>query len=536
MPYDSPDRAACQVNPDREVMSEFLIRDAVILDGLGSPPCPGDLSVKNGLIAEFGPNLQPDGATVVNAAGRYLAPGFIDAHCHDDLICLRDPQRLEKITQGVTTVVTGNCSFSLYPCTSSSRESLRKHFAGLLGKTDPEEVFPDLDAYRSSLGEMALNVVSLTGHAALRLATIGDARRPATPSEIATMQDLLSNQLSQGAAGCSIGLVYPPSAFAEQEELVALGETTRHHGGVLAAHIRSYEGELLVAIAEFLELLRLSGAKGLLSHLQCAGRPNWGLMRSALGLLEEARRNGIDVEFDMYPYLAGSSYLLQLLPIDCAEGGVDGIIERCRKSGDREQVRRRVEEEGKVSLIGWSNVVFSGSPSHPDLEGLSMVEAAARKGVEPFDLMLRLLEEDAGPTSIVLHQLSEPDLQVAFHHSLHMVGSDGLPRPGTKMHPRAYGTFPRVLGNLSRERGWFPLEEAVRKMTSAPARRFNLASRGELRPGMVADLVLFEPNVEDLATYENPTALAKGITDVWVSGRAVLTGGAPTGAMPGRLI
>lgn len=517
-------------------MSKFLIRNAVILDGLGSPPCPGDLSVKDGLIAEVGPNLQPGGAAVVNAAGRYLAPGFIDAHCHDDLICLRDPQRLEKITQGVTTVVTGNCSFSLYPYAPSSRESLRKHFSGLLGKTEGEEVFPDLDTYRSALGEMALNVVSLTGHAALRLATVGDARRPATASEIAAMQDLLSNQLSQGAAGCSIGLVYPPSAFAELDELVALGKTTRDHDGVLAAHIRSYEGNLLVAIAEFLEVLRLSGAKGLLSHLQCAGRPNWGLMPAALGLLEEARRGGIDVEFDMYPYLAGSSYLLQLLPIDFAESGVDGIIDRCRNREDRERLKRRVEKEGKVSLIGWGNVSLSGSPSQPELEGLSMVKAAARKRVEPFDLMLRLLEEDAGQTSIVLHQLSEPDLQAAFQHSLHMVGSDGLPRPGTKMHPRAYGTFPRVLDNLSREQNWFSLEEAVRKMTSAPARRFNLARRGELRPGMVADLVLFEPDVEDVATYENPIALAKGITDVWVSGRAVLTDAQPTGAMPGRLI
>ncbi|RYG26864.1 D-aminoacylase [bacterium] len=513
-------------------MNDFLIQKAVVLDGLGAPPYIGDLAVRNGRIAEVGPNLSPSGAMIVHAEGRYLVPGFIDAHCHDDRACLRDPQRLEKITQGVTTVVTGNCSFSLYPCSPSSKGALGKHFSGLLGETHSQEIFPDLDAYRSALGQMALNVVSLVGHAALRLATVGTARRAATQGEIGAMQELLSIQMKQGAAGCSIGLVYPPSAYAERDELVGLGETTRAHGGVLAAHIRSYEGELLAAIAEFLEVLRLSGAKGQLSHLQCAGRPHWGSMPAALGQLEEARQNGIDVEFDMYPYLAGSSYLLQLVPIDDTEA----ILQRSRDPAERKRLRKRVEGEGKVSLIGWNSVCISGSPSQTGIEGLSMEEAAERNGVEPFDLMLRLLEEDEGQTSIVLHQLSGLDLQAAFQHPLHMVGSDGLPRPGTKMHPRAYGTFPRVLGSLSRERGWFPIEEAIRKMTSAPARRFNLSGRGELRRGMVADLVLFDPDVEDLATYASPTALAKGVTDVWVAGRAVLTDGKPTGTMPGRLI
>lgn len=508
-------------------MSDFLIRNAVILDGLGSKRFLGDLVVEDGHIAAIGQDLPQGSATVIDADGRYLAPGFIDGHCHDDLACLRDPQRLEKITQGVTSVVVGNCSFSLYPCTPGSKESLRAHFSGLLGNTEASEIFADLDAYRAALGEMALNVVSLTGHAALRFATSGGA---------AAMQELLGAQLRQGAAGCSIGLVYPPSSSAGLDELIGLARTTRDHGGVFAAHIRSYEDGLLAAIAEFVEVLRISEAKGLLSHLQCAGRPNWGSMPAALGLLEEAREDGIDVEFDMYPYLAGSSYLLQLLPLDYSEGGVECILRRVRDPEEQERLRCRVEAEGKVSLIGWGSVRISASPSQPELEGLSMEQAATGKGLRPFDLMLRLLENDEGQTCVVLHQLCEHDLQAAFQHSLHMVGSDGLPRPGTKMHPRAYGAFPRVLGHLSRERGWFSVEEAVRKMTSAPARRFNLLSRGELGEGMVADLVLFERTIEDMATYDNPTAISRGVTDVWVSGRPVLRDREPTGAMPGRLI
>jgi N-acyl-D-amino-acid deacylase len=528
--------------------SDLLIRGARIVDGTGAPWFAGDVRVAGGRIASVGPTLADADAQVVEAEGCYLAPGFIDAHCHDDLMCLREPEREEKALQGVTTVVVGNCSFSLYPTATRSAELLRQHFSGLLGETTPDEVFDSFAAYRGALHGRgtALNLVSLVGHAALRLAVMGYERRAATAEERATMQAMLARQLADGAAGLSLGLVYPPSAYADQAELVALAETVKAHGKILAAHIRSYEAGLGASTDEFLAILRSSGAAGLLSHLQSAGRPNWGRVPDAIAKLEGARRDGIDVSFDMYPYPAGSSYVLQLLPPEAQEGGLPALLAQLRDPAGREALRRAVEEgnpdpnaaQSKVVLIGWENVRISGT-SNPDLkrlEGKSMVAAAAAEGISPFDLMVRCIEEDAGQTAIVMFQLDEKDLHAACTHRLHMFGSDGLPRPGTKPHPRAYGTFPRVAGRLRRAEGWFSLEDAVRRMTSVAAQRFGLSDRGLVRPGMVADLVLFEDGIEDRATFDEPTQLPTGIRNVWVAGEAIVAKGGVTGQRPGRVL
>lgn len=528
--------------------SDLLIRGARIIDGTGAPWFLGDVQISDGRIASIGPSLRAEGSNTLDADGRYLAPGFIDAHCHDDLICLREPERVEKAVQGVTTLVVGNCSFSLYPTAPQSAELLRQHFSGLLGETATDEVFDSFAAYRDELHRRgtALNLVSLVGHAALRLAVMGYERRPAMAEEVAKMQAMLAHQLADGAAGLSLGLVYPPSAYADRAELIALAETVKAHGKILAAHIRSYEAGLIASTDEFLDLLRTSNAAGLLSHLQSAGRPNWGNVPNVIERLESARRDGIDVSFDMYPYPAGSSYVLQLLPPEAQEGGLDALRAQLRDPQGREALRRAVEEgsadphaaQSKIVLIGWGNVRVSGT-SNPDLkrfEGKSMVDAAAEEGISPFDLMVRFIEEDAGQTAIVMFQLHEDDLHAACTHRLHMVGSDGLPRPGTKPHPRAYGTFPRVAGRLQREHAWFSIEDAVRRMTSVAAQRFSLSDRGLVRPGMVADLVLFDEGIDDRATFDSPTELAAGVQHVWVAGEAIVADGRVTGQRPGRML
>ena len=525
---------------------EILIRNARIVDGTGAPWFRSDIRIAAGRIASVGTGLAAAGATVIDARDRYLAPGFIDAHCHDDLITLRDPQRLEKIVQGVTTVVVGNCSFSLYPAPSGSRGPLAEHFGALLGKTEDREIFSDFSAYRTALEDKgaALNVVSLVGHAALRLAVMGYEERPATPAERQDMQALLARQLEQGAAGLSLGLVYPPSAYADEAELVALAETVRDHGKLLTAHIRSYEGGLLTSTDEFLSIVRASGSAGLLSHLQSAGRPNWGNIPKAIDKIENARAEGLDVWFDMYPYPAGSTYLLQLLPPSALAGGHAALVERLSEPTSREALRRWVEEgsddphlQSKVSLIGWENVRLSaiGVPALKHLEGRSIAEAAKAEAVSAFDLMVRLVVEDGGQTGIVLFQLDEADLRAACKHRLHLACSDGLPRIGTRPHPRGFGTFARFAGRLVRE-GWFPLEDAVRRMTSAPAGRFGLGARGVIREGLAADLVLFTDDIEDRATFDDPTRLAAGVSHVLVAGEPVLFEGQPTGRFPGRML
>jgi N-acyl-D-amino-acid deacylase len=530
------------------VTAPTIIRGARVIDGTGAPWFRSDVRIAQGRIAALGPDLPTEGARVVEAEGRYLAPGFIDAHCHDDAVFLREPARPEKVLQGVTSIVVGNCSFSLYPTRPASAEALRLHFSGLLGETAAHEVFDGLASYRDALHGRGIgpNLVSLVGHAALRLAVTGYEDRPATRKEVAAMVDLLDAQLAQGAAGLSLGLVYPPSAFADVPEMAALAETVRRHGRVLAAHVRSYEAGLLDAVEEFLGLLRTSGAAGLLSHLQSAGRPNWGGVPKAIRLLEEARAEGIDVSFDMYPYPAGSSYMLQLLPPEAQAGGLDRLLARLRDPAGREALRAWVERgpvdphalQSKISLIGWSNVLLSGvgTPALKRFEGMRLDAAAAEAGLDPFDLMVRFVEEDAGQTAIVMFQLDEADLRAACTHCLHMFGSDGLPRPGTRAHPRAYGTFPRVIGKLARADGWFGLEDGVRRMTSVAAQRFGLHDRGVVRPGMAADLVLFAEDAVDRATFADPVQMPHGITDVWVAGEAVVEAGAVTGRLPGRVL
>ncbi|MHB0953758.1 MAG: N-acyl-D-amino-acid deacylase family protein [Allorhizobium sp.] len=524
------------------------IRNARIIDGTGAPWYRGDVLIEGGHIARIGTDLTSDGAVEnIDAEENYLAPGFIDAHCHDDLVFLREPDRLDKASQGVTSIVVGNCSFSLYPAIPGSRENLRKHFSGLLGHTEDHEIFDDLQSYRERLegSGIALNLVSLVGHAALRLAAMGHDRRPANEEEIATMCELLDTQLAQGAAGLSLGLVYPPSAFADVTELEALARVVRRHGKVLAAHIRSYEAGLMKAIDEFAAILRQSKAAGLLSHLQSAGRPNWGQIPAAVEKLEQLREQGIDISFDMYPYPAGSTWILQLLPPATMDGGVEALKARIADPETRETLRRWInsggpefEGQSKVALIGWSNVRLSaiGIPALKQFEGVDMQEAAGQLGIEPFDLMMRFVEEDDGQTGIILFQLDEEDLKCACCNRLYMAGSDGLPRPGSKPHPRAFGTFPRIAGPLRRDKNWFTLEDAIRRMTSVAAQRFSLGDRGIIRPGLAADLVLFSDDITDQATFENSTELSTGISHVWVNGKAVIADGRQTGLRPGRVI
>jgi N-acyl-D-amino-acid deacylase len=529
-------------------MSETLVRNARIVDGTGAPWYRGDLLIAGGKIQRIGYGLQagPD-AEVVDADERYLAPGFIDAHCHDDLIFLRERGRSEKAMQGVTSIVVGNCSFSLYPSNDASAPMLRDHFAGLLGETNESEIFADLDGYRHALeGEgIALNLVSLVGHAALRLAVMGFDRRTAEAREIEAMCALLGEQLRRGACGLSLGLVYPPSAFADQSELVALAKTVAAHGKLLAAHVRSYEAGLFDAIEEFGDLLRQSGSAGLLSHLQSAGRPNWGQIPRAIERLEAMRDEGVDISFDMYPYPAGSTWLLQLLPPAVMDGGLEGLKRRLADPVQCAPIREWVENggeafpgESKVNLIGWENVRLSaiGVPALKHLEGSDMGGAAQTLGTTPFDLMLRFIEEDSGQTGIILFQLDEADLHAACCNRLYMAGSDGLPRPGSKPHPRAFGTFPRIAGPLRREKKWFSLEDAVRRMTSVAAQRFQLHDRGLIRPGLAADLVLFEDAISDRATFSDSTQLASGVSDLWVNGVAVIRDRQQTKNRPGRLI
>ena len=523
---------------------DIIIRNARVVDGTGAPWYKADVGIFGDRIAAVGKFIEATALEQIDANGSYLSPGFIDSHTHDDVALLDDPQHAAKLFQGVTTVVVGNCGFSNYP--SAGKEETFQHLASLLGEIKRNQMFVDFSSYRERLNAtgIALNLVSLVGHGPLRLAVMGFARREATTDEIDQMCRLLGRQLHQGAHGLSLGLAYPPSAYAGRRELVRLAEVVKEYDRLLAAHIRSYGGELLESIQEFLDILKASGAKGLLSHLQVAGKPYWGMMPRALDLIEEARNEGVDVSVDMYPYPAGSSTILQLLPPSAQEGGVAALLSRLVVGAERERIRQLTESgaetgwESKIALIGWDQVRI-GSASHPELkrfEGKTFWEAANLSGLSPFEFTLHAIQLDEGRTNIIMFQLSEEDLRVVHQYRLQMVGSDSIPRQGGKPHPRMFGSFPRVIGRLAMKERLIPLEEATRRMTSLPAQRFQLLDRGIIRPGLIADLALFSDEFLDRATFEDPQLNPTGLGGLWVNGVRTVKLGNILAELPGSVI
>ncbi|GGJ57251.1 N-acyl-D-amino-acid deacylase family protein [Deinococcus roseus] len=525
-------------------MLDVLIRQARVIDGTSAPWFVSDVGLENGKIVWLGPNCPLPARQTLDATHLYLSPGWIDSHTHDDTAVLLQPDHPCKSRQGITTVVVGNCSFSNYPL-AGDPALLMHHYQALLGTTAEHLFFADFQAYQQRLNQQgaAVNVVSLVGHAALRLAAMGYSQRPASPSERLQMCQMLETQLQQGAFGLSLGLVYPPGAYADSQELLELAQGVARNGALLTAHVRSYEGGLLESVHEFLDLLEQSGARGLLSHLQAAGAPNWGKVEEALTLLETARARGIDVSTDMYPYPAGSSSVLQLLPPSAQQQGLEVLFAKLSDPAFCADLQTATEHghepgwESKIRLIGWENVQIS-SVTHHDLkplEGKRFTEAADLLECSPFQVLLKVLLLDRGTSNMILFQLHESDLSCVMKHRLHMLGSDSIPRAEGKAHPRTYGSFPRLLGRMVKA-GLLPLEEAVRKVTSLPAQRFGLWDRGLIRPGMQADLCLFSEDLLDQATFQDPEQPPVGLHAVWVNGVQILQQGGLLGNHPGRML
>lgn len=527
-------------------MFDLVIERANIIDGTGSPWFKASVAINADRIVGFvAPGTQESHRTL-NGEGYFLAPGLVDVHTHDDIAMLREPARLEKIAQGVTTIVTGNCSFSAFPYLDSDNSKIQEHLGSLLGRIEDGELFADFSSYRRALeGRIGPNVVALVGHGPLRLAVLGYQTAAASSEQLDRMQGLLSFQLSQGAAGLSLGLVYPPSSWANNDELLALATVVKQHDKILSAHIRNYDNDVEVAIEEFLDLLRVTGAKGLLSHLQVCGSANWGKMNLLLDRLEAARAEGIDVACDMYPYTAGSSTILQLLPPSAQDGGIDGTVEKLSDPIARSRIKDIVsgsitdslDWHSKVAQIGWHNIRVGGveAPGMKKYEGRFIAEAAENENREPFDLAAELIACDCGQTNIIMFQQDEGDLKKVLRHRLHMTGSDSIPRNGGLPHPRGAGAFSRLL-RKGFEPGGTPIEEIVRRMTSLPAQRFALWERGIVRPGMVADLVLFGPDVNDRATYDHPRLPPDGIKTVIIGGSVAVEEGRFTESFLGKVL
>ncbi len=515
-------------------MFDLLIRDALILDGTGKPAVRGDLAVQRSRIAEVG-TIPPEAQArdTVHARGKALAPGFIDIHTHADIALLARPDHLPKTMQGVTTEVFTNCGLGFAPCTPEALATQRSYLSGLFGDDEGVDwgwrtVADFLSRYERR--GSATNIAYLIPHGAVRVSAMGMAARPADAGEIAAMERMVQEGMEQGAWGLSTGLWYAPMCHASREENVAVCRAA----GFFATHQRSYAADILEATSETLAIAEAAGVPVQLSHLQLGGRGAIGRAAEVLALLDNARESGIDVTWDSYPYAAGSTFVQALLPAWATDGGPEMTLQRLADPETRARIEQAVGAEDR----DWRRTLLAGARSgvNRPFEGISFQEIADRRGLSVAQLVCHVLVEDELQACFISHSQDEGDVRTILQHPAQMLGSDGLHLPG-KTHPRLYGTFPRVLARYVREERAISLEQAVRKMTSAPAQRLGLRDRGTLQAGSAADLVLFDPAaVQDTATFQDPLRFPEGISDVWVNGVPVKRTGEATYTLPGQVL
>ncbi len=525
----------------------MLLRGGELVDGTGAPPRIADVAVRDGAITDVGRGLTaPPGAAVVDATGLVIAPGFIDLHTHCDFTLPQYPRADSMVRQGVTTIVTGNCGSTPYPVDPERAGLLRESTAHL--GSSLQWNWGDAAEYADVLDRLplSLNVVMLVGHTSIRIAAMGFERRPPTEGELVAMRRLVADAMEHGCAGLSSGLIYSPGSYAETDELIALATVAAQHGGFYATHMRNEGPALLAAVEEALSVASRSGAGLQLSHHKVLGRSNWGLTERSLARVAKAQGAGMDVLLDQYPYTATSTTLTALLPTWMLEGGVAAMRDRLRDEQTRAAARAEVlngPTDGRPKRDFEAETVTIASVSggrRPDLGGRSIADLARTEGREPVDVFLDLLRDEGGGVEVVIAAIGEEDIRRVMRNPFVAVASDGWtlsPAAGGTPHPRSYGTFARVLGHYSRDERVIPLEEAVRKMTSLPARRLGMTDRGAVRAGARADLVVFDAAaVADLATYEQPHRFCAGVHRVFVDGTEVVRDGADTGAVAGAVL
>jgi N-acyl-D-amino-acid deacylase len=469
-----------------------LIRNALVFEGSGAEAETADVAIQGDRIMAVGAGLRQSAEQVLDAEGLALAPGFIDVHTHDDLYLIRHPEMLPKISQGVTTVIVGNCGISAAPVELNGR---LPDPMNLLGDADQFR-YPTFSAYIDAIGDVrpAVNVAALIGHTALRNNPMNRLDRAATHDEIASMRARLQEALDRGALGLSTGLAYLSANSATTEEVMELAEPLAAAGAVYATHMRTESDAILDAMNEAFAIGRSARAPVVVSHLKCAGIANWGRSGEVLHAYEAARATQ-PIGCDCYPYAAGSSTL------------------------DLRQVDDRVK------------IAITWSTPHPEMAGRTLAEIAIQWQISQVEAARRLQ-----PAGAIYHSISEDDMRRILQHPATMIGSDGLPND-PRPHPRLWGTFPRVLGRYCREEKLFSLAQAIHKMTGMPARRFGLEGRGLIREGYYADLTLLDPErVADAATFDEPDRHAQGIAGVWVNGALAYNAQGSTNRRTGRFV
>jgi len=527
---------------------DLVIRNGHIVDGTGSPWYAGDVGIRDGRVAAIG---RLDGAKAkrtVDAKGRVVAPGFIDMLGQSEMTILVNPSLPSKVFQGITTEITGEGG-SPGPLNDAIIAADKTGY-------DQLGITPDwrtLGQYYSRLEKqgIGLNMATYVGATQVRRMVLGDDDKDPTPADLDRMRELVRQGMREGAVGLSTSLQYPPAPYAETPELIALASEAAKFGGVYATHMRNESDEIDAALDEAIRIGREAGIPVEIWHLKTAGKQNWGRMAAVVAKIDSARRAGVDIAADTYAYPAWFNSMSSYIPPWAHDGGNAKLLERLRDPATRARIKQEIEStdtewENSWQIIPGPEAILIGAVQSPALrqyQGKTLADVAKLRGREPLDALIDLLIEDKAYTSVAVFGMSEPDVALALAQPWVSVNcdSEGAAPDGilgrSHPHPRAYGTFPRILRKYVREERRLTLEDAIRKFTSLPAQRMRIGDRGVLKVGMWADVVVFDPaTVTDRATFDKPHQLAEGMSWVLVNGVPVIADGKATGARPGKVI
>jgi N-acyl-D-aspartate/D-glutamate deacylase len=533
---------------------DIVIKNGKIINGTGNPWFQADIGIRNGRIDKLGKLKRAEAERIIDAKGLFVCPGFIDAHSHSDFSIFFNNRVESTIRQGITTLIIGQCGFSLAPVNPARMNTLLEYISPHI----PSDAKLNLEwtTFGEYLNRLeaegcSSNLATLVGHGSVRIAVMGLEARPPKDEELGVMKMLVAEAMNAGAFGMSTGLIYPPGVFSNTYEIIELCKVVAKYDGVYASHIRGEGENLLDAVKEAIVIGEEAMVPVQISHHKASGRKVWGKTEETLKLMEEARLRGVEVTCDQYPYIAGSTSLITVLPPWAHEGGVGKLLTRLRNPETREKIRHDIEHglPGWHNLIlsyGWDNIIVSSVKSEKNkiIEGKSLVEIMKLKDKpDAFTTLVDLLLEENGEVTIITYSMCEDDVRRVMKHPLQMVGTDSSslapygPLGRGKPHPRAYGSIPRILGKYVREEGILSIEDAVRKMTSLPAQKFKLKKRGLIMEGFWADIAVINPyTVIDKATFKEPHQYPEGIEYVIVNGEIVVEKGEHTGVLAGKVL